>query len=55
MDKLKAYNTKELLEILPIGRTMLYRMLRTGEIPSIKLGGKILVTHKTVEKILNAK
>jgi excisionase family DNA binding protein len=33
-----AYRPDEALEVLPVGRTALYELLRKGAIPSFKIG-----------------
>jgi excisionase family DNA binding protein len=33
-----AYRPDEALEVLPVGRTLFYELLRSGEIPSFKIG-----------------
>ena len=33
-----AYRPDEALEMLPVGRTALYELLRSGDIPSFKIG-----------------
>jgi excisionase family DNA binding protein len=33
-----AYRPDEALEVLPVGRTALYELLRSGDVPSFKIG-----------------
>lgn len=53
---MKTYTPKELPAVLHLGMTTIYRMLRTGEIPSTRVGEKkIVVTQETIEKLLDPK
>ena len=49
MDKL-LLKPMEVAEILRIGRSMVYGMLATGELPSIKVGRCIRVPKASLEK-----
>lgn len=46
---------KELCEILGIGSTLAYRMLKLKEIPSTKIGNKIVIRKEDVEKYIRKK
>ena len=40
----------EVVEMLGVGRSKVYEMLRTGEIPSIRMGRSIGIPRKALEK-----
>jgi excisionase family DNA binding protein len=52
MDKL-LLKPKEVAEVLRIGRSMVYGMLATGELPSIRVGHCIRVQKASLEKWIN--
>lgn len=47
-----TYTINEAAEILGIGRSSAYRAARTGEIPTIKIGRRILVGRQTLADII---
>ncbi len=52
-DNLKRYlSVKQVCELLPVCKSLVYRMVRSGEIPSARLGGKILVPVDDLRAIL---
>ena len=48
----QAYSPKEVGEILGLGRTALYAAIRSREIPSVKVGGKILIPKAAIDDLL---
>lgn len=38
-----ALTVKEVLDVLPIGRTALYAAISAGEVPSVRIGTRIMV------------
>ena len=42
-------------KVLGIGRSQAYEAVRRGEIPTIKIGRRILVPTKALERMLEAK
>jgi excisionase family DNA binding protein len=40
-----AYRPKQALQVFPAGRTVLYELIRSGEIPSFKVGRARFITH----------
>lgn len=46
--------TKELSMILPLGRSMIYKMLKDGTIKSIRVGTRIIVPKQSVIDFLTA-
>jgi excisionase family DNA binding protein len=40
-----AYRPEQVLQAWPIGRTALYELLRTGELPSFKIGRSRFITR----------
>jgi excisionase family DNA binding protein len=52
-DTLKRYlSVKEICARLPICKSLVYRLVRDGTIPSTRLGGKILVPEEGLVAIL---
>ena len=51
----KTVSTKEVAAILGIGRSLTLKLIATGEIPSIKLGRRVLVPIAALEKTIAAK
>ena len=49
----KVYTVEETAVALGIGRNSAYQGVKTGEIPSIKIGGRILVPTKALERKLS--
>lgn len=48
----KAYSIIEAGKILGLGRSASYRAARTGEIPVLQIGGKLLVPKVALENLL---
>jgi excisionase family DNA binding protein len=51
-DKL-TYSVEEAAKLLGIGRNLCYEKVRTGEIPALKIGRRILVPKVALEKLLS--
>ena len=51
MDKL-TYTVTEVAELLGISRTSAYECVHRGEIPSLRLGRRLLVTRAGLEQLL---
>jgi excisionase family DNA binding protein len=52
--ELKPYLTpSELTVFLPVGRSVIYRELRAGRIPSMKIGRKIVIPRVAFERWLS--
>lgn len=51
----QVYSPKEVGEILGLGRTALYAALRSGEIRSFKIGGKVMIAKATIDALLAGK
>lgn len=52
--KRMAYTVKEASEMLGISKSRLYEMVQFGEIPYMKIGGKILLPKKEFESWLQS-
>ena len=50
-DKL-TLSIEEAAKVLGIGRNLCYERVKTGEIPVIKIGRRLLVPKKALEKLL---
>ncbi len=47
-----AVSVAEAARLLGIGRTMAYKCIRTGELPSVTLGGRILVPRSVLDLLM---
>jgi len=52
-DEKKTLSVEEAARYLGIGRNTAYECVRKGEIPSIRLGRRILVPRNRLEQLLN--
>ncbi len=52
MDHRKTYTVTEAGEVLGIGRSAAYEAARTGQIPTIRIGKRILVPVVALERML---
>jgi excisionase family DNA binding protein len=43
-----AHTVKETLQILPLGRSTIYKLVATGELRSVKVGKKILIPESAI-------
>ena len=50
--RMKLLNLKEAKEFLGIGDWMLYQLLRTNKLPSVKIGGRRLISLRAIEKYI---
>lgn len=48
----KAYSVEEVAEMLGVGRTHAYAMVKSGELPSVRLGRRLLVPAAALDKLL---
>lgn len=48
----QAYTPKEVGKILGLARTALYAAIRSGEIKSFRIGGKILISKAVIDRLL---
>lgn len=49
----QTYTITEVARILGVGRTAAYEAARTGEIPTIKIGKRLLVPKPALESLLS--
>ena len=49
--KKEFYTVKEIAEILPISKLSVYKAIQRGEIPSVKIGKKIIISKEKFEKL----
>ena len=47
---MEIYTTKEMMKILKFGKTKMNALLRSGEIPAVKIGGQYRITKEELEK-----
>ena len=50
----RVYTPYEVCEILGLGRVKVYEFLKSGQIPSVRLGNKYLIPAEAFEKWLNS-
>lgn len=48
----QAYSVTEVAKILGLSRPTVYQALRRNELPSFRVGGKVLVPRAAVERML---
>ena len=48
-----TYTVTEVAELLGISRGSAYTHVRTGEIPSITIGGRIVIPRRVVDEMLD--
>jgi len=53
-NKLVVLNVEQAREILGISRNLAYEGIRTGQIPSIRIGRRILIPKEALERKLSA-
>ena len=53
MDK-KTLTVRELSEVLNIGRSTAYEAVRSGQIPSVKIGRRLLIPIVALDRFLDA-
>ncbi len=51
-DAKRTYTLQEVAEMLGIGRNNAYRAAQAGEIPTIRIGRRLLVPKAALEKML---
>ena len=51
-DTRDAYSVKEVLQILPLGRSTIYDLVASGELRSRKVGKKIIIPKSAIEELL---
>ena len=51
-DKRLTLNIEETAKILGIGRNLCYDRVKTGEIPVIRIGRRLVVPRRALEKLL---
>ncbi len=47
-----TYSVAEVAQILGVSKGLIYTQVRTGDIPSIKLGRKVVISHAVLEEII---
>lgn len=53
--EIQTLSVEEAAKILGIGISSAYSAVRRGEIPSIKIGGRLLVSKPALEELLRCK
>jgi excisionase family DNA binding protein len=48
----RTYTVLEVAEILGIGRNTAYEVCRNGEIPTIRVGGRVLIPRSAIDELL---
>ena len=48
MDKKLAYTIREAAELLTVSPSMVRKMLKTGDLLSVRIGTRHVVTHKAI-------
>ena len=50
-----TYNMNEAAEVLGIPKSTLYRLVKKGRLPSIKLGKRVLISRMAMEDLISGK
>ncbi|MFF2909188.1 helix-turn-helix transcriptional regulator [Paenibacillus sp. NPDC057934] len=53
-NQLSFYTITDLLELLPLGRNTIYRLVSSDDFPKIRIGRKIIIPAKKLEEWLEA-
>ena len=53
MQEKLTFSVEEAAKLLVIGRNLCYEKVKTGEIPVLKIGRRLLVPKAALEKLLN--
>lgn len=53
MESKQTISVEEAAKVLGIGRNLAYDRVKTGEIPAIKIGRRLLVPRAALEKLLS--
>lgn len=53
MNNRLLYKVKEVAEMLGIGRSKAYELVRTGEIPSVRVGASLRIRGQDVQDYVN--
>lgn len=48
-----TYDVEEVAQLLGLGRSATYAAVSRGEIPSLRIGRRIVIPHAAVQKLLN--
>jgi excisionase family DNA binding protein len=49
-----AYSVSEMAQVIGIGRTLAWSLVRSGEMPSIRVGDRVLIRHQQLLDWLDA-
>jgi excisionase family DNA binding protein len=49
-----AYSVEEAARILGLGRTMTWGLVRSGELPSVRVAGRVLIRRRQLEDWLSS-
>lgn len=50
----KLYRVEEVAELLNVGRTKVFDLIRSGELGSVKVGGSRRITEKAIEDYIDS-
>ncbi|WP_281019563.1 helix-turn-helix domain-containing protein [Minwuia sp. IMCC3077] len=49
----KTYTVTEMAAVLGIGRTAAYEAVRTGQVPALKIGKRVVIPRAALERLLS--
>jgi excisionase family DNA binding protein len=49
----RAYRVNDFCRLFGVGRTGLYKLLKEGKLPSVRIGGRRLIPADAAEALLN--
>ena len=47
-----AYGVREASDLIGVGKTKLYELIKSNEVPVVRMGGRTLVRHCDLEALL---
>ncbi len=50
----KLYRVEEVAEVLTVGRTKVFDLIRSGRLASVKVGGSRRITEKAIEDYIDS-
>ena len=50
----KLYRVEEVAEVLTVGRTKVFDLIRSGRLASVKVGGSRRITKKAIEDYIDS-
>ncbi len=49
----RLYSINEALMVLPISRSLLYKLIQSGQLPTVRFGRRAFIRATTIERLLS--